>query len=334
MEVDVYPEFTLPEYKGLTVSKNSYEVKDSDVEAELARLAERFTRFEDKGEGTLEAEDLAVVDYEVLLDGASVEKLARTRFSYDLKTGASFPDFQDGLRGKTTGDNFEIPGKVPEGFPDKDLAGKDVIFKGSIGKMQKRVPPVLDDEFAAKISDKKTMAEFRTMLLENMQERARHHESEDVQNKLLESLVGKTSVELPQALVEMQLEGMFEDFARTLAQTRMSLDEYLEKTGKTVEKMREDFLPAAEKAAVSYLVIREVAKAEGVKAEDKDIDEALDSYARYYGHDRDALRKHFIESGEIDSLVWRIVRRKTMEVLEKAASITIEKTLPFSDIKE
>lgn len=334
MEVDVYPEFTLPEYKGLTVSKNSYEVKDSDVEAELARLAERFTRFEDKGEGMLEAEDLAVVDYEVLLDGTSVEKLARTRFSYDLKTGASFPDFQDGLRGKTTGDNFEIPGKVPEGFPDKDLAGKDVIFKGSIGKMQKRVPPVLDDEFAAKISDKKTMAEFRTMLLENMQERARHHESEDVQNKLLESLVGKTSVELPQALVEMQLEGMFEDFARTLAQTRMSLDEYLEKTGKTVEKMREDFLPAAEKAAVSYLVIREVAKAEGVKAEDKDIDEALDSYARYYGHDRDALRKHFIESGEIDSLVWRIVRRKTMEVLEKAASITIEKTLPFSDIKE
>ncbi|HOG65136.1 MAG TPA: hypothetical protein PLD82_06845, partial [Spirochaetota bacterium] len=109
---------------------------------------------------------------------------------------------------------------------------------------------------------------------------------------------------------------------------------YLEKTGKTVEKMREDFLPSAEKAAVTYLLVREIAKTENVKAEDADIDEALDSYARYYGHDRDALRKHFIENGEIDSLVWRIVRRKTMDVLEKAATVSIEKTVPFSEIKE
>ncbi len=334
MEVDVYPEFTVPEYKGIAVSKKSYEVTDADVDAELGRLSERFTRFEDKADGTLESEDLAVVDYQVSLDGTPVEKLSREKYSYDLKTGASFPDFQDGLRGKKTGDSFEIPGKIPEAFPDKEIAGKDVIFKGSITKMQKRVAPVLDDEFAAKISDKKTMAEFRAMLLENMKDHARHHESEEVQNTILEQLVAKTSVELPEALVEMQLEGMFEEFAKTLAQTRMSLDEYLEKTGKTVEKMREDFLPSAEKAAVTYLLVREIAKTENVKAEDADIDEALDSYARYYGHDRDALRKHFIENGEIDSLVWRIVRRKTMDVLEKAATVSIEKTVPFSEIKE
>lgn len=334
MEVDVYPEFSLPEYKGQAVSKNSYEVKDADLEDELARLAERFTRFEDKSEGVLEAEDLAIVDYAVLLDGDEVEKLTRTRFNYDLKTGAAFPDFQDGLRGKTQGDSFEIPGKIPENYPDSELAGRDVVFKGLIVKMQKRVLPVLDDEFAAKISDKKTMAEFRTLLRENMQERARQVESEDVQNKLLDSLVERTSVELPETLVEMQLEGMFEDFSRTIAQARMSLDEYLEKNGKTLEKMREDFLPAAQKAAISYLVIREVAKSEGIKAEEEDINEALDSYARYFGQDREALRKHFTENGEIESIIWRIVRRKALETLEKTAVVTIEKTLPFSDIKE
>ncbi|HOG64431.1 MAG TPA: trigger factor, partial [Spirochaetota bacterium] len=207
MEVDVYPEFTVPEFKGIAVSKKSYQVTDADVDAELARLSERFTRFEDKAEGTLESEDLAVVDYQVSLDGTPVEKLSREKYSYDLKTGASFPDFQDGLRGKKSGDTFEIPGKIPEAFPDKEIAGKDVIFKGSIVKMQKRVAPVLDDEFAAKISDKKTMSEFRAMLLENMQDHARHHESEEVQNSILEQLVAKTSVELPEALVEMQLEG-------------------------------------------------------------------------------------------------------------------------------
>jgi trigger factor len=334
MEVDVYPEFTLPEYKNIEIGKNSYEVTEADVDAEMARLSDRFTKFEDKTEGVLEAEDLAIVDYEVILDDVSIEKLARTKYSYDLKTGASFPDFQDGLRGKAMGDTFEIPGKIPSGFPDKELADRDVIYRGSVVKMQKRVPPVLDDEFAEKISDKKTIAELRALLLENMRENARHHESEDVQNRLIEMLVEKTEIELPQALVDMQLEGMFEDFARTLAQSRMALEDYLEKTGKTLEQMRDDFLPAAEKAARSYLVIREVAKLEEVKADDKDIDEALDSYARYYGHDREALRKQFIENGEIDSLVWRIVRRKTLEAIEKAASISIEKTLPFSEIKE
>ena len=331
MEVDVYPEVTLPEYKGLAVSRDSYEVKDSDVDAEIAKLAERFTKFEDKT-GALAADDLAVVDYAVLLDGT--EKLARKNFSYDLKTGASFPDFQDGLRGKAVGDSFEFPGKVPENFPDESLAGHDVIFKGTVNKTQKRVLPTLDDEFAAKISDKKTMAEFRAMLLENMNEHARSHESEIVRNKLLEQLVGKLKIEMPAALVEMQVEGMFEDFARTLAQSRVTFEDYLARSGKTVEKMREDFLPGAERAALSYLLIREIAKAEAVKAEEADISEALDSYARYYGHDREQLRQHFEESGEMDSLLWRIVRKKTMELLEKEAKITIERTVPFAEIKE
>ncbi|MDR2734573.1 MAG: trigger factor [Spirochaetota bacterium] len=337
IEVDVYPECVLPGYMGVPVTVDRYEVSQSDVDAELARITESHTAILDKPEGVLEADDLALVDYEVLLDGAPVQKLTRKGYSYDLKTGASYPDFQNALCGLTTGGSFEIPGRVPEGFPDPDLAGKDVIFKGEIAAMQRRKPPVVNDEFAASISDKKTVAEFRDLLFERMQEHAREFVSAAARQKILGILCAKFEAVLPESLVENQVRSALESFEQRMRRTSGSadsLEDLIERAGGSIEAMCKELRPEAEKSAREYILIREIAKKENIEPDEAEIDEALEGFAHYYGLDRETLRNRFIQSDEMSSLVWRLTFRKTLEFLEKAATIQTGNTLPFAEMKE
>jgi len=334
MEVDVYPELALPEYMGLPIGAERYEVSEGDVDAELGRVVERHANIEDKAEGALEAGDLAIVNYEVLDGGKVIDVLTREGYSYDLKMGASYPNFQDILRGKTAGESFEIASAIPEKFPIPELINKDVVFKGSIVKMQKRVLPLVDDEFVAGISDAKTVAEFRALLRERMEEYARQYESTKTRQKILDYLVEKTEFELPQTILNEQVESAMEEFKRRLEKSKLDMETELTRLGKTVESVREEFAAEAEREARAQICLSEIRKKENIQAEEVDIAEALDEYAHYYGVDREAMREHFTKSGEMESMVWRIVRRKTLEALEKAAVITVEKTLPFEEIRE
>jgi len=337
MEVDVYPECVLPEYRGVSVTADHYEVSQGDVDAELARIVENYTTVEDKPEGVLETDDLAIVNYEVLLDGAPVSKLTRKGYSADLKLGAPYPGFHDALRGKAAGESFEVPGRIPEGFPDPELAGKDVVFKGEIAKMQKRVPPVVDDAFVASISDKKTVAEFRDFLLERMQEHAREYVSAATRQKILGMLVEKFDVVLPDSLVDNKVDASLASFERRMQQERRStesLEDMLAAVGSSLEKICEELRPEAEKSAREYILVREIAKKENIRPDEEEISEALEGLAHYYGLDIETLRERFAQSDELDSLIWRLTFRKTLEFLEKAATIQTGNTLPFAEMKE
>jgi len=333
MEVDVFPQCPIPEYAGLAVGTERYEVGESDVDAELARIAESRAEIEDKAKGVLEAEDLAVVDYEVFSEGASVENLKREGYSYDLKKPPFYPMFQDVLRGKTTGESFEVPATLPEQFFVSDLAGKDVVFKGQIVKMQKRNIPAINDEFVAGITDVKTVAEFRTRILEDMKGHAKNVESTKVRKKILDMLVDKTECEIPQSMLDAQIASMYEEFRRQIS-ARFDFEEELAKMGKTPESLREEFAGDAEKSVRSQVLMREIAEKEKIEVSEEDINEALDGYARYYGADRETLRAYFEKNDEMSGVVSRVVRRKVLELLEKAANITVEKTLPFAEMKE
>ena len=332
MEVDVFPECTLPEYTGLAVGAVRYEVSESDVDAELAHLAESRAVIEDKTEGVLEADDLAVVNYEVFHEGAAVEKLKREGYSYDLKKGANYPNFHDALRGKTIGESFEIPATLPEQFSYTEIAGKDIVFKGQIIGMQKRVSPVIDDEFAAGLPDIKTLAELRERFLADMQEHVKSYESDTIRKKILEILVEKMECDIPQSMLDAQLDGMYEDFKRQISK-RFDFEEELEKIGKTPESLRAELEGDAEKAVRSQILIHELAKKENLEAGAEDINALLDEYAHYYGADRETLRAHFEKNDEMHSVVSRIIRRKVLEFLERSANITVEKTLPFAEIQ-
>jgi trigger factor len=200
--------------------------------------------------------------------------------------------------------------------------------------MQKRVIPVIDDDFVAEISDKKTVPEFRASLAEQLKEKAEQHKTESTRQKLIDALVEQTSFELPEALVSQQLDAMVGNFEQQLRRLRVSLNDYLANSGTSIEDIQKGFLPAAEKAARAYVLIREIADKEEIKAEEKDIDESIDELARYYGADRETVREHMLKDDGILTILWRIVRRKVLDRLEQTAHITVEKTLPFAEMKD
>jgi trigger factor len=330
MEVDVYPECPAIEYAGLTVATIRYEVGESDVDAELARIAESRAEIEDKTEGVLEAKDFAVVDYGVFHDGEAVASLEREGYSYDLMADAGYPNFQDALLGKTTGDSFEVSATLPENFFVSDIAGKDVIFKGRIVNMQKRVLPEINDEFVAGISDKKTLVELRAYIMESMREHANAFEEERLHRSILEAIAKKTEFEIPQTMLDAQLGSLYEEaWRRTRIQSSPE-----EMMALAPESLREDFREKAERMVRGQVIMNEIVKNEKIEADAESINAALEGQARYYGVDTETVRKFFERNNNMSSLALKAVRNKVFDVLKKNINITVEKTLPFAEIKE
>jgi len=202
--------------------------------------------------------------------------------------------------------------------------------------MQKRKPPVVTDEFVASISDKKTVEEFHSLLLERMQEHAREYVTSATRQKILKILGEKIEVTLPETLVQNQVNSALNGFEQRMRKSRNteSLEELLAQAGSSLDKMREELRPEAEKSAREYILVREIAKKENIQPDEMEIDEALDGFAQYYGQEREALRAQLIKNDEMDSLIWRLTFRKTLEFLEKEATIQVGNVLPFAEMKE
>lgn len=333
MLVDVYPEFTLPEYLELPVTKDQYEIRDKDIQSELEHLAERFATIEDIPAAVVEKDSLVKLDYQVEFKGAVVENLSRQDQSYDQDKGAAYPNLKKGLLGLKAGDSTDIKSSLPKEFPNKDMAGKDVVFKVTVKSVQKRVLPALDDEFAKKVSQEETLDAFRETLRKNMEEHARRRESRNVQSAILEQLGKAVTIDIPASMIEAEINSLIANLKNDLLYARMTFEQYLEESGKTEAQLREELAEPARKQTTTLLLLSAIAKKENIKAEEDEIREEVEQLARRYSASYEDAYKHLAEHGEIDSIAFGIRRRKTLEFLEEKAKIKKGKTLGFADLQ-
>ena len=295
--VAVKPEVTLGEYKGVEVEKAKPEVTDADVEAELKKVQDQNSRMVNVEDRAVENGDHTVIDFEGFVDGQPFE--GGKSEAYPLVIGShSFIDtFEEQLIGKNIGDEVEVNVTVPAEYHAAELAGKPAVFKVKIHEIKTKELPELNDEFAGEVSEFETMDEYKSDIRAKLAETKQQQATTENENNVVEKVVENASMEIPDAMIDEQVREMINDYARRMQSQGISLEQYMQFTGMTIEKLQEQSRPQAEKRIRTRLVLEAVVAAENIQVSDEAVDAEIAKMAETYKMEADKVRSIMGEAG-------------------------------------
>ena len=295
--VAVKPEVTLGEYKGVEVEKAKPEVTDADVEAELKKVQDQNSRMVNVEDRAVENGDHTVIDFEGFVDGQPFE--GGKSEAYPLVIGShSFIDtFEEQLIGKNIGDEVEVNLTFPAEYHAAELAGKPAVFKVKIHEIKTKELPELNDEFAGEVSEFETMDEYKSDIRAKLAETKQQQATTENENNVVEKVVENASMEIPDAMIDEQVREMINDYARRMQSQGISLEQYMQFTGMTIEKLQEQSRPQAEKRIRTRLVLEAVVAAENIQVSDEAVDAEIAKMAETYKMEADKVRSIMGEAG-------------------------------------
>lgn len=282
-KVTVKPEVKLGEYKGLGIEKDDTAVTDEDVQNELKSLQERQAELVVKEGGKVEEGDTVVLDFEGFVDGEAFEGGKAENYSLEVGSGSFIPGFEDQLVGLEAGAEKDVEVTFPEEYHAEDLAGKPAVFKVKIHEIKAKELPELDDEFAKDVDEEvETLAE----LTEKTKKRLEEAKENEADAKLREELVTKAAenaeIDIPQAMIDTELDRMMKEFEQRLQMQGMNLELYFQFSGQDETALKEQMKEDAEKRVKSNLTLEAIAKAEDLQVTDEEVEEELSKMAEAY----------------------------------------------------
>jgi trigger factor len=316
--VTVKPEVKLGDYKSLRVEKNVKEVTDEDIDNEIKQAQNNCARVTTFEEGTPEMGDTVVLDFDGSVDGVPFEGGKAEGYNLELGSGSFIPGFEEQLAGKPLNEEVLVNVTFPEDYHATELAGKAAVFKCVMHSFNKKELPALDDEFAKDVSEFDTFDEYKADVAAKLKERFEEAAKQTFENEVLEKAAELMEVEIPEAMVENQIDSYVDDMKYRVESQGLPFEQYLQFTGMTVEKFREDVRPQAEKGVRVALLLENVAKAEDVKATDEDVEEEIKNLAEAYNMEADKVRE--IVSSNKAQIEKDIVSKKTVALLVESAS--------------
>ena len=315
VEVVVKPEVQLGKYTGIKLDKVEYTVKQSDVKAELERARERLSRNEEVSDRALENGDTANIDYSGSVDG--VKFAGGTAEKQDLVIGSKtfIPGFEEQLIGMNVGDSKDITVKFPEEYHAKDLAGKDAVFAVKLNSITVKVLPELNDAFAQEASKFDTLDEYKEDIKKTLTENAKARAEAENENNLIKAIVDDAKVEIPDAMIETQLDYIVQDFSYRLsyAYRGMKFEDYLKYSGTTMEEFRKDRREEALNTVKTRLTLEAVIKAANIEVSQEDLEAKVKELA-------DQTKKSVEEvkaSGQLPYIRNEILMTRTMDFLKE-----------------
>ena len=295
--VAVKPEVTLGEYKGIEVGKAAAEVTDEDVENELKKIQNQNARILTVEDRPVADGDETIIDFEGVVDGRTFDGGKAEDYSLVIGSHSFIDTFEEQLIGKNIGEECEVNVTFPSEYHAKELAGKPAVFKVTVKEIKEKELPELNDEFAEEVSDFDTLDEYkgdiRAKLLETRQKQA----ATENENRVVEKVVEGASMDIPEAMVDMQVQNMINDYARRMQGQGMSFDQYMKYTGMTVEQLKAQTRPQAEKTIRTRLVLEAVVKAENIEVSDEKLEEEIRNMANSYKMEPDQVRSYMGERG-------------------------------------
>ena len=273
--VAVKPEVTLGQYKGVEVEKADASVSAEDVEAELKKVQEQNARLltvEDRG---VEDGDQTVIDFEGFVDGKGFEGGKAEDYPLTIGSHSFIDTFEEQLIGKKIGEECEVNVTFPTEYHAADLAGKPATFKVTVKEIKVKELPELNDEFASEVSEFDTLDEYKKDVEKKLVEKKEIEANSKNEDAVVAKVVENATMEIPDKMIDAQAENMVQDMARRMQSQGLSLDMYLKYTGMTVEQMKEQARPDAEKRIRTRLVLEAVAKAENIQISDEKVDEEV-----------------------------------------------------------
>ncbi len=277
---DVYPEVTLGQYKGVEVEKVEAAVTDEQVQAELDRMAQNVASTETVDRAAAMG-DTANIDFEGFDNGVPFDGGKGDSFDLKLGSGQFVPGFEEQIVGMTAGEEKDIDITFPENYHE-GLAGKPVVFHVKLNKVTETVVPAQDDEFAKDVSEFETLEELKADVRAKAVEQAEKEIASAFENDCVEKVAENTTVELPNALIEAELDTQMERFAYQLQMSGYSMEQYAKMMGGDVSTMRGAFRPAAEKQAKINVTLEKIGEVEGIEVSEDEINAELQSLADQY----------------------------------------------------
>ena len=294
--VAVKPEVTLGQYKGVGVEKADASVSAEDVEAELKKVQEQNARLltvEDRG---VEDGDQTVIDFEGFVDGKGFEGGKAEDYPLTIGSHSFIDTFEEQLIGKKIGEECEVNVTFPTEYHAADLAGKPATFKVTVKEIKVKELPELNDEFASEVSEFDTLDEYKKDVEKKLAEKKEIEANSKNEDAVVAKVVENATMEIPDKMIDAQAENMVQDMARRMQSQGLSLDMYLKYTGMTVEQMKEQARPDAEKRIRTRLVLEAVAKAENIQISDEKVDEEVAKMAEAYKMEVEKLKSYMSES--------------------------------------
>ena len=295
-KVPVEPEVELGEYKGIEAEKETVKVLQADVKAELNRMAQRFARTETV-DRKAKKNDTVDIDFEGFVDGVAFEGGKAEHHELTLGSGAFIPGFEDQLIGCKAGDEKDVVVTFPEEYHAKELAGKEATFKCKVHKVEETILPAIDDEFAKDVSDTcETLDDLKKEITERLKNERQEAADAAFEEKLLDVVLEGMKADIPQAMIESQIDSIVQDFGYRLQMQGMGLEQYLKMTGTEMGAFRAMFKAQAERQVKTRLALQKVADLENIAVTEQEIADEYAKMAEQYKMDVEKIKTIVAES--------------------------------------
>lgn len=295
-EVATKPEVTLGEYKGLKVDKVSTRVTAKEVDAKLEEEQKKNARTITVEDRAVQDGDEVVLDFEGFVNGVAFEGGKGENYPLTIGSGSFIPGFEEQLIGVEAEKEVEVNVTFPKEYHAEDLAGKEAVFKCTVHEIKVKELPELDDEFAAEVSEFDTLDAYKADIKTKIKEQKLAEGNRQKEDQAVEQAVANASMEIPEAMIDTQVQQMTQEFAQRMQSQGLSMEQYFQFTGLTVDKMREEMRPQAVKRIETRLVLEAIAKAENIEITDEKVDEEIARMAEMYKMEVEKLKEYMGES--------------------------------------
>lgn len=313
--VVVRPEVKLGDYKDLTVEKQNREVTDEDVEKALEGMQNQQAELVIKEDAAKEG-DTVTIDFEGFKDGVAFEGGKGENYPLELGSGSFIPGFEEQLVGAKAGDEVEVNVTFPEEYQAEELAGQPAVFKVKVHEVKAKEVPALDDEFAKDVDDEvETLDELKAKVRKDLEKQRNEEADNNVRNLALEQAVNNAEMEIPQAMIDEEINRSMDQFMQQMQNNGISKEMYFQLTGTTEDDLRKQFANEAEQRVSADLVLNAIVNAEGLEVSSEDIDEEVKNLANEYNMEEDQVRSVLSE----DMLKHDIQIKRAMDMITETA---------------
>lgn len=323
--VDLKPEVELGEYKGIEIEKNVYEVQESQIDEDIERARERLARFEEV-EREIVNGDEANIDYLGTVDGVPFEGGEAKAYPLTIGSGQFIPGFEEQLVGMKAGEEKDINVTFPEEYHAEDLKGKDAVFHVKVNTVREKQLPEIDDEFVKDISDEcDTLDEYRANVRQRLEKDAADRAKNEFDNDLLTKVVENANVDIPNGMIEREIDVLVQDMERSLQYQGLSLDMFMKYTNSKMEDIRERYRAEAGRRVKSQLVLEAIANAESIEVTEEDVEQNFKEIAESTQQDVEDIKSR-LDADQMVYLRQDLRLEKAMDFLrENAVAIEVKK---------
>ena len=319
--IPVLPEIPLGDYKSVKVEKEVLDVNDEKVNAEIEIMRSNAGKLKEVADDeAAKDKDVTNINFEGFVDGEAFNGGKAEGFDLTLGSKNFIDTFEDQIIGHKKGDEFDVNVTFPEEYHAENLKGKPAVFKVKVNSIKRKEEAELNEDLAKELGYD-SVEDLKAKTKENLTKREETRIENEYKGKVVDAVVEGVNFEIPEAIVEREIQFQINRFAQQLQMQGMSLNQYFEMTGQNIEKMRESIKESAEKSVKRDLVLNEIAKVEKVEATEEEVNAELDRTAIMYGMDREGLIAEVKKSGNyarfIDDIKYQIVNRKTVDLLAK-----------------